>query len=92
MRRKPPANSYSLDLPLPRQSFTRQLMFKNWKSLLNIHILKGTRSERIKCILYGRLITITMLTLISSYAAWYAEAYLQREISFPKLINWVRLF
>ena len=27
MRRKPPANRYSLDLPLPRQSFTRQRTF-----------------------------------------------------------------
>ena len=42
-----------------------ELMFKNWQSLLNIHILKGTRPERIKCILYGRLMTITMMTLIA---------------------------
>src|SRR5712691_8906191 len=62
-----------------------ELMFKNWKSLLNIHILKGTRPERIKCILYGRLITITMMTLIGSYASWYAEDYLHRELSMPKL-------
>jgi hypothetical protein len=27
MRRKPPANRSSLDLPLPRQSFTRQRTF-----------------------------------------------------------------
>ena len=67
-----------------------ELMFKNWKSLLNIHILKGTRPERIKCILYGRLITITMMTLLASYASWYAEAYLQRELSIPKLINWLK--
>jgi len=63
---------------------------ENWKSLLNIHILKGTRPERIKCILYGRLITITMMTLIASYASWYAEDYLQRELSIPKLINWLK--
>ena len=67
-----------------------ELMFKNWKSLLSLHILKGTRSERIKCILYGRLITITMLTIISSYASWYAEDYLHRELSIPKLINWLK--
>ena len=67
-----------------------ELMFKNWKSLLNIHILKGTRPERIKCILYGRLITITMMTLIASYASWYAEDHLQRELSIPKLINWLK--
>lgn len=67
-----------------------ELMFKNWKSLLKIHILKGTRSERIKCILYGRLITITMMTMMSSYASWYADVYLHRELSIPKLINWLK--
>ncbi len=67
-----------------------ELTFKNWKSLLHIHVLKGTRPERIKCILYGRLITIAMMTLVSSYASWYAEDYLQREISLPKLINWLK--
>jgi hypothetical protein len=67
-----------------------ELMFKNWKSLLKVHLLKGTRPERIKCILYGRLITITMMTLMSSCASWYAEAYLQRELSIPKLINWLK--
>jgi len=67
-----------------------ELMFKNWKSLLKIHILKGTRPERIKCILYGRLITITMMTLIASYASWYAEDYLHSELSMPKLINWLK--
>jgi hypothetical protein len=35
-------------------------------------------------------VTITMITLISSYASWYAEDYLQREISIPKLINWLK--
>jgi hypothetical protein len=67
-----------------------ELTFKNWKSLLNIHVLKGTRPERIKCIIYGRLITIVMLAMISSYASWYAEDYLQRELSLPKLINWLK--
>jgi hypothetical protein len=67
-----------------------ELTFKNWKSLLHIHVLKGTRPARINCIIYGRLITITMLAMISSYASWYAEDYLQRELSLPKLINWLK--
>ena len=40
--------------------------------------------------LYGRLITMTMLAMLSSYASWYAEDYLQRELSLPKLINWLK--
>ena len=34
MRRKPPANGYSLDLTPPRQSFTRQLLHKKIKQHL----------------------------------------------------------
>jgi IS4 transposase len=60
-----------------------ELTFRNWKSLLKINVLKGTRTERVQCIIYGRLITIIMLAMISSYASWYAEDYLQRELSLP---------
>ena len=67
-----------------------ELLFKQWKSLLHLHVLKGTRPERIKCLLYGRLITITMLLRVCSYAAWYAATVLRREISFPKLILWLK--
>ena len=49
-----------------------ELLFKEWKSLLHLHVLKGTRPERIRCFLYGRLITMTMLMRVCSYAAWYA--------------------
>jgi len=65
-------------------------LFKQWKSLLHLHVLTGTRPERIHCLLYGRLITITMLMRVCSYAAWYAAAVLRREISFPKLILWLK--
>ena len=65
-------------------------MFKQWKSLLHLHVLKGTRPERIRCLLYGRLITITMLMRICSYAAWYASAVCHREVSFPKLLLWLK--
>jgi len=30
------------------------------------------------------------MTLVSSYASWYAEDYLQRDISIPKLITWLK--
>lgn len=67
-----------------------ELLFKQWKSLLHLHVLKGTRPERIRCLLYGRLITITMLMRICSYAAWYASAICRREVSFPKLLLWLK--
>lgn len=66
-----------------------ELTFKHWKSLLNIHILKGTLPGRIRCFLYGRLIAITIITMLSGYASWYAYNYLKKEASFHKLINWL---
>jgi hypothetical protein len=67
-----------------------ELTFKHWKSLLHLHVLKGTRPERIKCLLYSRLITIVILNMISAYASWYAANCLRREISAHKLINWLK--
>lgn len=65
-----------------------ELTFKNWKSLLAIHILKGTRPERIRCLLYGRLIVIVLLGMLSRVAAWYAQAQRQCEWSVPKFLTW----
>jgi VIT1/CCC1 family predicted Fe2+/Mn2+ transporter len=67
-----------------------ELTFKHWKALLHLHVLKGTRPERIKCLLYSRLITIVILNILSAYAAWYAVHSLQREMSIHKLINWLK--
>lgn len=67
-----------------------ELTCKHWQSLLHVHVLKGTRPERIQCLLYSRLITIVILTIISAYAAWYAAHALQREISVHQLINWLK--
>jgi len=58
--------------------------------LLHLHVLTGTRPERITCFLSGRLITITMLMRVCAYAAWYAAMVLQREVSFHKLIAWLK--
>jgi len=67
-----------------------ELIFKSWKSLLRLHVLKGTRPERIRCFLYGRLITVTIMTMLYSYANWYAEHIHKREVSAHKLYNWLK--
>ena len=67
-----------------------ELLFKQWKSLLHLHVLKGTRPERIRCLLSGRLMTITLLMRVCSSAAWYASAVCQREVSFSKLLLWFK--
>lgn len=66
-----------------------ELIFKSWKTLLRIDVLKGTRPERIRCFLYGRLITITIMTMLYAYASWYAEIKHKREVSAHKLFNWL---
>ncbi len=64
-------------------------MFKQWKSLCNIQILKGTRPERIQCFVYARLLGIVLLTNICGYAASYAWHNYKKEASLHKVISWV---
>jgi hypothetical protein len=79
------------DVPtLYRVRWQIELTFKNWKSLLSINILKGTRRERIECFLYGRLTAIVILTMICGTAARYICSCLKREASFHKIINWLK--
>jgi hypothetical protein len=66
------------------------LLFKPWKSLWHMHVLTGTRPERMQCLLYGRLTTITMLMGVCAYASWYAAAVLRSELRLHKLILWLK--
>jgi hypothetical protein len=65
-------------------------LFQQWKSLVHLHVLKGTRPERIRCLLDGRWSTMTMLMRICSYAAWSAAAVCRRDVSFPQLLLWLK--
>lgn len=67
-----------------------ELIFKNWKSNLKIHYLKGTNPDRIRCLLYVRLIVIVIINIIYRFTAWYAQQF-GREISLHKLINWLKV-
>lgn len=67
-----------------------ELIFKSWKSLLNIHVLKGTRSERVKCLIYGRLTAVTVMTMCYAYAFRYAKERFRREVSMYKLFSWLK--
>ncbi|PEU06520.1 IS4 family transposase, partial [Bacillus cereus] len=42
------------------QSFTRQLIFKTWKSFFRIHQCSSVKLERLECHLYGQLISILL--------------------------------
>ncbi len=67
-----------------------ELIFKQWKSLLRIHVLRGRRRERIECLVYGRLLAILMIQPVAACASWMARELYQRELSVHKLINWVK--
>ncbi|MCT7963377.1 IS4 family transposase [Laspinema sp. D1] len=69
-----------------------ELRFKEWKSLLSIHVLKGKRPERILCWLYGRLICLLIITDLCSWANWYAFESLGKELSLDKTIKWFTHF
>jgi hypothetical protein len=66
-----------------------ELIFKEWKSSLKIHYVKGTCQHRVRCLLYGRLIVIVIIHMIYSVLDWYAESTLKKEISLHKLVNWL---
>jgi hypothetical protein len=67
-----------------------ELTFKNWKSLLHLDILKGSRQERILSIVYGRLITIVLMTMVYGYITHYLDLCLRREVSTYKVIKWLK--
>lgn len=66
-----------------------ELTFKHWKSLFQIDLLKGSRPERIRCLLYGRLIVIPIVQRLLTIATRQAESE-GRELSFDKAIQWLR--
>jgi hypothetical protein len=65
-----------------------ELVFKNWKSLFLINVLKGTRPERILCLIYGRLIVILVVQRLLALACAQAVNE-QRELSFCKATQWL---
>lgn len=67
-----------------------ELTFKSWKSLCHIHVLKGERSQRIECFVYGRLIAIVLITILYGFASWYAERELQLEATLHKVVEWLK--
>jgi len=59
-----------------------ELVFKNFKSNIEINILKGTNKNRINSLVYGKLITIIVTFIIQNYAANLSR---DKEISGDKL-------
>jgi len=68
-----------------------ELIFKNFKSNLELDYLSGKNQHRIESLVYGRLITISLLFIIQNYAAYIAlsEKKGTREVSGDKLTKWL---
>lgn len=67
-----------------------ELIFKQWKSCLKLHIFKGYNKERFHCFLYGRLIMIILLGILHPALMQYAQE-LGRELSCFKMTNYLIL-
>lgn len=67
-----------------------ELIFKNWKSQLNLDYLPGTNVYRIQSLVISRLITISIIWILSGYIQKYLETYDDEEISLHKVINWIK--
>jgi IS4 transposase len=65
-----------------------ELIFKQWKSCLKLHLFKGYNKERFHCLLYGRLIMILLLSAIYQPLMLYAFT-IGRELSGHKLANYL---
>jgi hypothetical protein len=80
--------SSALIMSTYRARWRVELIFKQWKSCLKLHLFKGYNKERFHCFLYGRLIMILLLGSISSLLFRHAFG-LGRELSCYKLMNYL---
>lgn len=71
-----------------RVRWKAELIFKEWKSCLKIHVFKGYKERRINCLIYGRLIMVFIAGSISSLLMQYAFS-IGKELSSYKLINYL---
>jgi hypothetical protein len=66
-----------------------ELIFKQWKSLLKIDILKGVCRYRVEALIWSRLCMVIIVASITSMFMNLAKKYLDRELSPEKLIKYL---
>lgn len=66
-----------------------ELVFKSWKSLTSIDLIKGQSKMRVECFILSRLIAIHLMTGFFSYCKGYIEGEYSRELSLYKFISWI---
>lgn len=68
-----------------------ELMFKSFKSQLGINMIKGKSKERVECFIIARLIALVVIYKIYAVLSECVANSHRREISFDKLVTWIRL-
>ena len=63
-----------------------ELIFKEFKSLMQIDSISGRKDESVNTLIYGKLIMILIVTDIKRVTSLYAKR-VERELSFVKLIK-----
>ncbi|MFI5344249.1 MAG: transposase, partial [Chlamydiales bacterium] len=66
-----------------------ELIFKQWKSLLKIDVLKGVCRYRVEALIWSRLCMVIIVGSITSTFMNLAKKYLNRELSPEKLIKYL---
>lgn len=66
-----------------------ELVFKRWKSQLEIDHLAGIKEERIDCLIWSRLCTIVIIELITGYYKQVIKKTFNVELSEVKLIQYL---
>jgi len=66
-----------------------ELVFKRWKSQLEIDYLKGINPERIDCLIWSRLCTVLIVELIAAVFDRIIEGLYDVELSIVKLIQYL---
>jgi len=75
---------------LYRIRWSVELIFKNWKSILKIHVSSVRKNHyRIKCELYAKLILVAMVHTIHQKVHSYTWTIKKKEISFDSLWKYI---
>lgn len=74
-------------LMLYRIRWRIELIFKEWKSQINIENIKGTNIHRIRCLIYSRICLILIMNKLTTYLSHQALSLYQRELSVKKTLD-----
>lgn len=66
-----------------------ELVFKTWKSQMQIDHCQGTNPNRIRVLIYSHLIAATLFSFILAPILLVLELYHNKELSHCKSVNWI---